>query len=80
MRSFTPAGVKKNVQRISKSTRTAWGKTRRALAPKNVLSRLQVPRLQARQAAKDDATVTKKQNKEKESEFSLTSWLFPADD
>ena len=82
LRPFTPAGVKHNIQRLSNSTRTAWGKTRRALAPQNVLPRFQVPRLQARDAATDNAAVTKNQKSrkdEKESPFSLTSWLFSAD-
>jgi hypothetical protein len=82
LRPFTPAGVKHNIQRLGNSTRTAWGKTRRALAPQNALPRLQVPRLQARDAATDNAAVTKNQKSrkdEKKSPFSLTSWLFSAD-
>jgi len=79
LRPFTPAGVKHNIQRLGKSTRTAWGKTRRALAPQNVLPRLQVPRPQARDAATDDSAMTKNRKEQKESEFSLTSWLFSAD-
>ena len=79
LRPFTPAGVKHNIQRLGNSTRTAWGTTRRALAPQNVLPRLQVPRPRTRDATADDAAVTTNRKKQKKSEFSLTSWLFPAD-
>ncbi|NIL97366.1 MAG: hypothetical protein GTO53_13650 [Planctomycetales bacterium] len=77
-RPLTPAGVKGNIQRIGKSTRSAWSRTRQALTPQHVVPRWQLLRRQTRPATEASATASRRREKadKQQQEVSLSSWLF----